>query len=63
MRWVRRIAVFIVLLILAGFGYAAWIGIEFGSRPAESLKPIEIASDIKFIDANGVHFAYIEEGQ
>ena len=63
MRWIRRIAVFIVLLILAGIGYAAWIGIEFGPRPAESLRPIEIASDVKFIDANGVHFAYIEEGQ
>jgi len=63
MRWVRRIAIFIVLLILLGVGYAAWIGMEFGSRPVEALKPIEVASDIKFIDANGVHFAYVEEGQ
>lgn len=63
MRWIRRLLVTLVVLVAVGVGYAAWIGMEFGSRPAETLKPIEIASDIKFVDANGVRFAYIEEGQ
>jgi pimeloyl-ACP methyl ester carboxylesterase len=63
MRWIRRLIITLVILASAGVGYASWVGIEFGSRPAESLKPIEIASDIKFIEANGVRFAYVEEGQ
>lgn len=62
MSWVRRIAIFIIFVIAAGGGYAAWIGIEFGARPAASLKPIDIAPDVKFIDANGIRFAYVEEG-
>jgi len=63
MRWVGRLLVLLVVLAGFGFGYAAWIGMEFGDRPAETLRPLEPADDIKFIEANGVRFAYIEEGQ
>lgn len=63
MRWIRRLVIVLAVLAAAGGGYASWIGMEFGSRPADTLKPIEIAADIKFIDANGIRFAYVEEGQ
>ena len=63
MRWIRRIAITIVIAVVVAVGYAASLGMEFGARPEGSLKPIETAADVKFIDANGVRFAYIEEGQ
>jgi pimeloyl-ACP methyl ester carboxylesterase len=63
MRWLVRFGVLLLVLLVAGLGYAASLGMEFGPRPAESLKPIEIAADVKFIEANGVRFAYVEEGQ
>ncbi len=63
MRWLRNLMIILFVLTSAALGYAAWNGIEFGTRPAATLKQIEIASDIKFIDANGVRFAFIEEGQ
>lgn len=63
MRFLGRL--FILLLVIAGVGvaYAAWIGIEFGPRPPETLQEIAVAPDVKFIEANGVRFAYIEEGE
>ncbi len=63
MRWLRRLFVFLVILGLAATGYAWWAGIEFGPRPPGSLKQVEIGSDLKFIEANAIRFAYTEEGQ
>jgi pimeloyl-ACP methyl ester carboxylesterase len=63
MRWLGRFFVFLLILAAAGVGYAAWIGMEFGARPADTLQEIEVAPDIKFIEANGIRFAYIEEGE
>ena len=63
MRWVRRIVVLAVAVVVLAIGYAAWLGMEFGARPAETLQPLQAAADVKFIEANGVRFAYIEEGQ
>jgi len=59
MRWLRR---FIILLLLLGgvaVGAWLWLGLEFGAQPTQVLTT---ASDIKFVDANGIHFAYLEEG-
>ncbi len=59
MRWVRR---FIFLLIVVGgvaVGATLWMGLEFGAQPTQMLTP---ASDVKFVDANGIHFGYVEEG-
>jgi pimeloyl-ACP methyl ester carboxylesterase len=35
---------------------------EFGARPASSLQELTPAPDVKFVEANGVRFAYVEEG-
>jgi len=45
-----------------GLGSALWMGLEFGARPPESLVTFTPAADVKFVDANGIHFGYIEEG-
>lgn len=63
MRWVRRIAVLALALVALGAAYAAWLGMEFGARPASTLQPLQAAADVKFIEANGVRFAYVEAGQ
>src|SRR5262245_13188021 len=63
MRWLIRLGVVLAVLAGLGVGYALSLGMEFGARPESSLKPIAAAPDVKFIDANGVRFAYIEEGQ
>lgn len=63
MRWVRRIAVVALAVAAISVAYAAWLGMEFGARPAHTLQPLQVAPDVKFIDANGVRFAYVEEGQ
>lgn len=61
--WLLRIVGGLVLLGLLAAGGVAVTTLEFGERPASSLQPIEIAPDVKFIEANGIRFAYIEEGQ
>ena len=62
-RWLfRLIGFFVALAVLAG-GVAAVMFLEFGERPASSLQPIAVAPDVKFIEANGLRFAYVEEGQ
>ncbi|MDZ4741202.1 MAG: alpha/beta hydrolase [Alphaproteobacteria bacterium] len=63
MRWLRRLFVFLAILGLTAAGYAWRAGIEFGPRPPSSLMQVEIGSDIKFVEANAIRFAYIEEGQ
>lgn len=44
-------------------GVLALMTLEFGARPESSLKAFVAAPDVKFVDANGIRFAYIEEGQ
>ena len=61
--WLLRIVGGLVLLGLLALGGLATILLEYGERPASSLKPIEVAPDVKFIEANGIRFAYLEEGQ
>jgi len=61
--WIIRIVGGLALLIVIGAGALAVMTLEFGERPASSLKPFEITGDIKFVEANGIRFAYIEEGQ
>ena len=39
-----------------------WAGLEFGPRPAASVVPLQPASDISFIEANGIRFGYVEKG-
>src|SRR5262245_60197892 len=63
LRWLILFVGVLVLLGLLAVGSLAVTTLEFGERPASSLRPIEIAPDIKFIEANGIRFAYIEEGQ
>lgn len=52
-------------LVLAGLAIAAafWMGLEFGPRPAESIKPLVVAPDVRFVNANGIRFAYLEAGK
>jgi pimeloyl-ACP methyl ester carboxylesterase len=55
----------LTIIALAAIGSVVWLwslGVEFGARPPETIKPIAAAADVKFVDANGIHFAYIEEG-
>jgi pimeloyl-ACP methyl ester carboxylesterase len=63
MRFLGRLVVLLLVIAGLGVGYAAWIGMEFGPRPPETLQEIAAAPDVRFIEANGVRFAYIEEGQ
>lgn len=62
MRWLFRLLMLIVLIGAGGAGYLAYYGMEFGARPAASLQDLTPAPDVKFVEANGVRFAYIEEG-
>ena len=59
MRWVRRFLVLLVVLAAGALAATLWMGLEFGEQPTQALTP---ATDVKFVDANGIHFAYIEEG-
>jgi pimeloyl-ACP methyl ester carboxylesterase len=63
MRFIQRFLLFVIFLVVLGFGYAAYIGMEFGARPESSLQAGQVGADVKFINVNGVRFAYIEEGQ
>lgn len=55
----------ITLLAMVGLAIAAafWMGLEFGSRPPGSIKPLAAASDVRFVEANGIRFAYLEAGK
>jgi hypothetical protein len=63
LRWSLRIAGTLVVLIALASGIVALRVLELGARPAASLRPIEIAPDVHFVDANGIRFGYLEEGQ
>jgi pimeloyl-ACP methyl ester carboxylesterase len=63
MTFIRRFLLFVIFLVALGFAYAAYIGMEFGERPPSSLAPLQVGEDIKYVNVNGVRFAYIEEGQ
>jgi pimeloyl-ACP methyl ester carboxylesterase len=56
MRWFVRSILFAALIAVAAVW---WMGLEFGEQPTQALTP---AGDVKFVDANGIHFAYLEEG-
>ena len=55
----------ITLLCFAGLTAVAalWMGLEFGQRPAESVRPLAAAPDVRFVDANGIRFGYLEAGR
>ena len=59
MRWMRRLLVLVVVLALGAVAAFWWMGLEFGEQPTQALTP---AADVKFVEANGIHFAYLEEG-
>jgi pimeloyl-ACP methyl ester carboxylesterase len=59
MLWVRRLLWLVVVLAIGAAAAWWWMGLEFGEQPTQALTP---ASDVKFVDANGIHFAYLEEG-
>ena len=56
-KWAAITALFLV-------GVLAWAcaGLEFGMRPAQSIVPLPLASDVKYVEANGIRFGYIEKG-
>jgi pimeloyl-ACP methyl ester carboxylesterase len=62
-RWIFRIVGGVIVLAALAVGIVAALTLEFGERPAASLKAVEIAADVRFVEANGIRFAYIEEGQ
>jgi pimeloyl-ACP methyl ester carboxylesterase len=55
----------VTLLVFAGLAIAAalWMRLEFGPRPPETVKPLAVASDVRFVEANGMRFAYLEAGK
>jgi pimeloyl-ACP methyl ester carboxylesterase len=61
--FIRRFLLFVIFLGALGFAYAAYIGMEFGERPPSSLAALQVGEDVKYVNVNGVRFAYIEEGQ
>ncbi|MBP6011874.1 MAG: alpha/beta hydrolase [Alphaproteobacteria bacterium] len=63
LRWLFRLMVGAAVLAGAVGGIAAFAYLEFGERPVSSLQPSATAPDVKFIEANGIRFAYVEEGQ
>lgn len=63
LRWFVRILAGATALIALAIGVAAIMFLEFGERPASSLQPLAVAPDVKFVEANGIRFAYLEEGQ
>jgi pimeloyl-ACP methyl ester carboxylesterase len=62
-RLVKRLG--LALLVLGGLAVLVmlWIGLEFGSRPPESIRPLVVAPDVRFVDANGIRFGYVEAGE
>ena len=63
LRWTLRIAGGLIVLIALASGIVALMTLEFGARPVASQRPIEIAPDVQFVEANGIRFGYVEEGQ
>lgn len=63
LRWLFRILAGAIALAALAIGIAAFMVLEFGERPASSSQPLAVAPDIKFVEANGIRFAYLEEGQ
>jgi len=61
-RWTRRLVVVAAAFTAMAVGGMAWLGLEFGSRPWPSVVPVSAASDVTFIEANGIRFGYIEKG-
>jgi pimeloyl-ACP methyl ester carboxylesterase len=59
MRWIRRLVALVVVLALGAAAAWWWMGLEFGEQPTQPLQP---APDVKYVDANGIHFAYLEAG-
>jgi pimeloyl-ACP methyl ester carboxylesterase len=59
MRWLRRLFILLIVLAIGAAGSWFWMGLELGEQPTQALTP---ASDVKFVEANGVRFAYLEEG-
>lgn len=62
LRWILRLVAAAVALVVLAVAFKAVSTLEVGARPASSLRPIEIAPDVKFVEANGIRFAYLEEG-
>jgi pimeloyl-ACP methyl ester carboxylesterase len=59
MRWIRWLIALVVVLALGAAGAWCWMGLEFGEQPT---RPLQAASDVKFVNANGIRFAYLEQG-
>jgi pimeloyl-ACP methyl ester carboxylesterase len=55
----RRLLGLVVVLAFVAVAAFWWMGLEFGEQPTQALTP---AADVKFVEANGIHFAYLEEG-
>lgn len=63
LRWIVRLIGAGGALIILAAGFLAVSTLEFGSRPPASLAPAPSAPDLKVIDANGIRFAYLDEGR
>jgi pimeloyl-ACP methyl ester carboxylesterase len=63
LRWIIRIVAGFFALVAIAVGVVAGLTLEFGERPASSLEPLTTADDVKFIEANGIRFAYLEAGE
>ena len=59
LRFLAWSAAVLVVLVVAALW---WTGHEFGSRPASVGADYEPATDVRFIEANGLRFAYLEKG-
>ncbi len=57
----RRLAA-VTAMALVALTLLACTSLELGARPASSIQAVTIAADVKFIEANGLRFAYLEEG-
>lgn len=60
LRWLVYAA---VLLAVALAGVLWWTGHELGPRPALSRAEYPLNADIRFAEANGLRFAYLEQGE
>ncbi len=59
---IRTLFAAVTLFLLAAF-ILAWMTLEFGSRPESSFAtPIDDPA-VKYVDANGIRFGYLEEGE
>ncbi len=61
-RVLGRLLLFVLVVAALSTATLAWLTLEFGPRPESSVQPLPDRQDVRFIEANGIRFGYLEKG-